>query len=350
MPQPSALEQPRVVRAFLQAQAQLPKLKTAALAPSQNETNAVLVPSQIESKIIHLKNRDADRGLEDYLSCKIDEIRLTASSLQDELLQQQQLVLETQTRAQRLEEVLQQRTFEYEQLLQQGADDIAQLKLDHDMQLQKASQAFAQQVEATQRSLQLKSESDRAILAESQRLENLRQRLEKDQQRLEEQQGKLQVLRRAVQIQESTAETALSSVVNEHANLHAQHLQLNADRNADTIRWQLQQVFESVIHDLSLFIIHAFLVFARPISTDILNFRNAKPKCCSESRQISTPRNDSLLNSNSKLKKRLTNCTILLMYFLPILPMLNLQFQKNCLDHCKIWSEDSATCKRNGLH
>jgi DNA repair exonuclease SbcCD ATPase subunit len=237
--QSSAPQQPRVFRAFLQAQAQLPKLKPAASAPSSNET-----------KVLHLKNIHADQGLEDYLSGKIDEMQLTASSLQEELLQQQQLVLDSQSRAQRLEEALQQTTLEYERHLQQYADEMAQLKLDHDQQLQQASQAFAQQVEATQRSLRLMNESDRAIQAESWQLEQLRQRLEEDQKRLEEEQGKFQALRIAVQIQESTAETALSSVVNQQATMHAQQTQLNADRNADNIRWQLQQVIGSVAREI----------------------------------------------------------------------------------------------------
>jgi chromosome segregation ATPase len=103
-----------------------------------------------------------------------------------DLLQQQQLVLESQSRVQTLDEVLQKRTIEYEQLLQQSADEIAQLKLDHDSQLQQVSQAFAQQVEEAQRSLQMKNESDLAIQAEAARLENLRQQLEEYRQHLDD--------------------------------------------------------------------------------------------------------------------------------------------------------------------
>jgi hypothetical protein len=84
----------------------------------------------------------------------LEMIILLESSLQSktvELLQQQQLVLDSQSRAQRLEEALQQTTLEYERRLQQNADEMAQLKLDHDQQLQQASQAFAQQIsESTQ--------------------------------------------------------------------------------------------------------------------------------------------------------------------------------------------------------
>lgn len=52
----------------------------------------------------------------------LEMIALLESSLQSktaELLQQQQLAMETESRAQRLEELLQQRNFEYEKLLQQ---------------------------------------------------------------------------------------------------------------------------------------------------------------------------------------------------------------------------------------
>ena len=62
MQHPSGDVQPRVVRAFLQAQAQLPMLKTAAI-PSKNET-----------KILHLTKKDVDRSLEEYWSGKIEEM------------------------------------------------------------------------------------------------------------------------------------------------------------------------------------------------------------------------------------------------------------------------------------
>ena len=231
MQHPSANVQPRVFRAFLQAQAQLPMLKAAAVMPSKNEI-----------KILHLKERDADRSLEEYWSGKIEEMQLTTALLQDELQQQQQLVLESQSRAQTLDEVLQQRTFEYEQLLQQSADEMARLKLDHESQLQQASQAFAQQVQATQRSLQMKTESDLAIQAEAARLETLRQQLEEYRQQLEEEHAQLQAHRSAIQVQEATAEIALSTVANQQANMHVQNSQLNADRNAEKLLWEKQQV------------------------------------------------------------------------------------------------------------
>ncbi len=231
MQHPSANVQPRVFRAFLQAQAQLPMLKAAAVMPSKNEI-----------KILHLKERDADSSLEEYWRGKIEEMQLTTTLLQDELQQQQQLVLESQSRAQTLDEVLQQRTFEYEQLLQQSADEMARLKLDHESQLQQASQAFAQQVQATQRSLQMKTESDLAIEAEAARLETLRQQLEEYRQQLEEEHAQLQAHRSAIQVQEATAEIALSTVANQQANMHVQNSQLNADRNAEKLLWEKQQV------------------------------------------------------------------------------------------------------------
>jgi chromosome segregation ATPase len=227
----SAEQTPPVVRSFLQAHAQLPKRTAADAVPSGNDT-----------KILHIKKKDAEQSLEDYWRSKIEEMELQATVLQDELMQQQQLVLESQSRVQTLDEVLQKRTIEYEQLLQQNADEIARMKFDHDSQLQQASQAFAQQVEASQRLLQMKNESDLAIQAEAVRLETLRQQLDEYRQQLEEEHENLQAQHNTVQMHQSTVEIALSAIANQQANMQLQYSQVNADREAAKIRWQQNQV------------------------------------------------------------------------------------------------------------
>jgi tropomyosin 2 len=88
----------------------------------------------------------------------LELISLLETCLQDktaELHQQQLLLQDSQNRAQRLDEVLQQNSQEYEQLLQLSAEQIESLKRELADRMQQAS---AQELEAAQRSLQLRDE------------------------------------------------------------------------------------------------------------------------------------------------------------------------------------------------
>jgi hypothetical protein len=234
-------------------------------------------------KVLHLKNVGGDHGLEDYLNCKIDEMQRTISTLEDQL-QQQQLLLESQSRAQRLDEVLQQSAVEYEQLLQQSAEEMELLKLELAVQMQKAS---SQDLEATERSLQLRVESERAIEAESQRLEKLEQHLQKQLQQLREEQEEMQAQRSAIQVQASMAEAALSTVAQQQANMLVQHSQLNANSNDAMARWQLQQV-SSFPLDLCRvpLLVGCMHVLSPCTNVYPIDCRNSKPKQFSTFKKI----------------------------------------------------------------
>ncbi len=95
----------------------------------------------------------------------LEMISLLEKSLQaktDELLLLQQLLLDSQSRAERMDEVLKQSALEYEQRLQQSAEEMESLKLELAAQMQKAA---SQDFEATERLLQLRVESERVIAA-----------------------------------------------------------------------------------------------------------------------------------------------------------------------------------------
>jgi hypothetical protein len=87
---------------------------------------------------------------------------------------------------------LQQSSQEYEQLLQLSAEQIESLKLELAERMQQAS---AQELEAAQRSLQLRDEYEPAIAAELKRLEELGQQLQKQQQLLEQERAEVQAQR-----------------------------------------------------------------------------------------------------------------------------------------------------------
>ncbi len=233
-PNKASPELPRVVRAFLQARSHLSK-RTAA--PTLTAIDG--------PKILHLKNGGGDHGLEDYLNSKIDEMQLTIFSLEDKLQQQQQLLLDSQSRAERMDEVLKQSALEYEQLLQQSAEEMESLKLELAAQMQKAA---SQDFEATERLLQLRVESERVIAAECQRLEKVEQHLQKQQQRLRDEQDEIQAQRSAIQVQASTAEVALSTVAQQQASMLLQHSQLNANSNDAMARLQLRQVSADLLN------------------------------------------------------------------------------------------------------
>ena len=227
--QPSpASELPRVVRAFLKARSLLSERIAAAAA-------LTAAAAADGPKVLHLKDSCALPNIEDHLQSNINEMQLTISSLEEELRHKQHQLLETHSRAQGLEESI----LEYDQLLQQSADDMEHLKLDHAMQLQKVS---LQERTATQRLLQLRNDSEQAVTLESQRLDELRQQLQKQQLQVQQERAELNAQRSAVQMQLSTADVALSTVANQRATMLVQHSQLNSDSNSAKERWQLQQV------------------------------------------------------------------------------------------------------------
>jgi len=201
-----------------------------------SKRSAVSVIASVNgSKAPHIKNGDADRGLEDYTTSKIDDMQSTICSLQDQLQREQQLFLESQSRAQRLEEDVQQITHEYEQLLTQYVEEIEHLKLDH------AKELHAMQLQQA------------SVAAESERLEKLQQRLQEQQQQLLEERAKLQVQRSAIQMQVSTAEVALSTVAHQQASMLVQHSQLNSDSDNAKLLLQLQQVSAFAIPPVLMF-------------------------------------------------------------------------------------------------
>jgi hypothetical protein len=216
---------------------------------------ASVVASVNGPKVLHLKNGDADCGLEDYLTSKIDDMQSTICSLQDQLQREQQLFLQSQSRAQRLEEDVQQITHEYEQLLTQYVEEIEHLKLDHAKELHamQLQQASVFELKIAQLSTKLKGESERAVAAESERLEKLQQRLQEQQQQVLEERAKLQVQRSAIEMQVSTAEVALSTVAHQQANMLVQKSQLNSDSDSAKSLLQLQQVSAFVIPPVSMF-------------------------------------------------------------------------------------------------
>lgn len=208
-----------------------------------SKRSAVSVIASVNgSKAPHIKNGDADRGLEDYTTSKIDDMQSTICSLQDQLQREQQLCLQSQSRAQRLEEDVQQITHEYEQLLTQYVEEIEHLKLDH-----------AKELHAMQLQQAFVSSSERAVAAESERLEKLQQRLQEQQQQVLEERAKLQVQRSAIQMQVSTAEVALSTVAHQQASMVVQHSQLNSDSDNAKLLLQLQQVSAFAIPPVLMF-------------------------------------------------------------------------------------------------
>jgi DNA repair exonuclease SbcCD ATPase subunit len=223
--QPPASELPRVVRAFLQARSLLSKRAAATAAVAAKGP-----------KVLHLKDSCALPDLEEHLHLQsnIDAMQLTISSLEEQLHQQQQELLEYHSRAEGLEESIE----NYEQLLQQSASDMEQLKSEHAAQLQNASQERA----AALRSLQLRNGSEQAAALEAQRLDELRQQLQKQLLQLQEDRAELNAQRSAIEMKASTAEVALSTVANQRATMHVQHSQLNADSSSASDRLRLQQV------------------------------------------------------------------------------------------------------------
>jgi hypothetical protein len=196
----------------------------------RSAANAAAVVASINSPKV-----DADHGLEHHLTNKIDDLQSTISSLQVQLQQEQQLSLVSKSRAQSLEEYVQQITHEYEQLLTRNSEEIEHLKLDH------AKQLHAIQLQQAS-VFELRGESERAVAAESQRLEKLQQRVQEQQQQLQEERTELQVQRSAIQLQVSAAQAALSSVAQQQATVLVQRSQLNSDSDNAKSLLQLQQV------------------------------------------------------------------------------------------------------------
>jgi tropomyosin-2 len=197
----------------------------------------------------------------------LELISLLETCLQDktaELHHQQQLLQDSQYRAQRLDEVLQQSSQEYEQQLQLSAEQIESLKVELAERMQ---QAATHELEAAQRSLQLRDEYEPAIAAEMKRLEKLGQQLQKQQQLLQQERAEIRAQRSAIQIQTSTAEAALSSVAQQQATMLVQHSQLSANSDDAKTRWELQQV-SSLFSSLR----HGYILISR------LNCSNDKPK------------------------------------------------------------------------
>jgi hypothetical protein len=159
----------------------------------------------------------------------------TICSLQDQLQREQQLFLQSQSRAQRLEEDVQQIIHEYEQLLTQYVEQMEHLKLDH------AKELHAMQLHQA------------SVAAESERLEKLQQRLQEQQQQLLEERAKLQVQRSAIEMQVSAAEVALSTVAHQQAKMLVQHSQLNSDSDSAKSLLQLQQVSAFAILPVLMF-------------------------------------------------------------------------------------------------